>query len=364
MPGLLNHTPFAARLGAAIDSQSTPLDIVFVAATFEIPPGSAPRPVDDQPPVPLVDIRNTEDASSSIRYEGEIGWHKPYVDILVNGSACSRGGRPVEAVEVRLRLGTIDKRLLVTGDRTWGRPVGGPTRPEPFTSMPIVYERAFGGTVAAEPNKFAMDDRNPVGIGFEGAVSADPGVKSRLPNVEYIDDRMSAPSDRIRPAGFGIISRAWQPRLRYAGTYDNEWLTGQCPLLPLDFDPRYFQSAPADQQIAAVNGGENVVIDNMRPEGSWHFRLPQLDVPLRVCAGRRILAGRMRVDTVLLEPDHFRVTMLLRAGLPERRNAKPVDEFVVGHVSPAWEHARRRDKTFVDLGQTAGALRGARHFLA
>lgn len=40
------------------------------------------------------------------------------------------------------------------------------------------------------------------------------------------------------------MGRSWQPRLRYAGTYDQHWMDERLPFLPEDFDLRYFQSAP------------------------------------------------------------------------------------------------------------------------
>jgi hypothetical protein len=227
--------------------------------------------------------------------------------------------------------------------------------------MPIVYERAFGG--AGKEAGLPSESRNPIGVGFQGVTSSDPGVHTHLPNIEYPDDRMTSPAQRIRPAGLGVIARSWQPRVALAGTYDDRWLAEQCPLVPLDFNPEHFQAAPADQQLKRLTGGEDVIIDNMTPEGSWRFRLPRIDVPLRACAGRRVVTVPMRMDTVLLEPDLYRVTVTSRSALIDSRNVRPVEQYVLGHSSPAWERARMRQKRFIDLGGSGGALRGAQHFV-
>jgi hypothetical protein len=51
------------------------------------------------------------------------------------------------------------------------------------------------------------------------------------------------------PVGFGVVGRAWAPRLIRAGTYDQAWLDQRWPNLPKDFDFGYWNEAPEDQQI-------------------------------------------------------------------------------------------------------------------
>ena len=46
------------------------------------------------------------------------------------------------------------------------------------------------------------------------------------------------------------------------------------PFLPPDFDDRYFQMAPPDQQIDYPRGGEEVQLVNLTPEGRLGFQLP------------------------------------------------------------------------------------------
>jgi hypothetical protein len=79
------------------------------------------------------------------------GFAKARGELLVCGSFFAPQGKPVTASFVRARLGGIDKRLAVVGNRTWRNQV--PTEPEPFTTMPIDWAHAFGG---------AGFDRNPL----------------------------------------------------------------------------------------------------------------------------------------------------------------------------------------------------------
>ncbi len=80
-----------------------------------------------------------------------------------------------------------------------------------------------------------------------------------------------------RPAGFGPVAYHWQPRVRYAGTYDKEWEEHRDPLPPDDFDRRYFRCAPADQQTATfLTGYEEVRLGGFTPNGYFAFVLPRI----------------------------------------------------------------------------------------
>ena len=74
--------------------------------------------------------------------------------------------------------------------------------------------------------------------------------------------------------GLGIRRATRQPRYPYAGTYDQHWIDEVFPFLPADFDDRYYQAAPEDQWIDEPQGGEEVVLVNLTPEGRTSFRLP------------------------------------------------------------------------------------------
>ena len=75
-------------------------------------------------------------------------------------------------------------------------------------------------------------------------------IGAPVSNTEEISDPVRDPGGRYRPMAFGPIGRGWPSRIRYAGTYDQNWIDNVFPFLPDDFDTRYFQCAPEDQQIA------------------------------------------------------------------------------------------------------------------
>ena len=358
MPVLLNHTPFAVLLFSTLDPQGEVLDVVVVSAAFLIPPSGSPSPWPEPLSVHQVDEYWGEPAESSPRYESEIAWRKPFVDLIINGTARVPRGRRAERLPVRLRAADIDKTLVVTGDRYWGEGAAGlvPSAPQPFVVMPIVYERAFGGSGLSSRGSEVYETRNPVGVGFKGVRSRDANVRTMVPNIEYQNGQLRHQDDLVAPAGFGIVARHWQPRRGWAGTYDAAWQTEHCPLLPLDFNLRHFQSAPEDQQSAHIRGGEIVELHNMTPEGIWRFALPVLEVPLAVWSGRRKAEGQFRLDTVLIEPDLYRVTLIARATPFSGQGRRPADLVVVGYPSRAWERARAKRLAYLDWHGSAGAM--------
>lgn len=146
---------------------------------------------------------------------------------------------------------------------------------------------------------------------------------------------------------FGPVSRSYPPRVKYAGTYDQKWLDEVSPFLPADFDERYFQAAPEDQQIAYPQGGETVELINLTPEGKTTFKLPKRDVPVVFFRKSGEKEEKQAViDTILLEPDEMRLMICWRTHLPLRRNIFEVPQAVAGRMSRGWWRARELGKTY------------------
>ena len=363
---LENRTPFAADKFVLPDKDGQEVMVLVVSAAFESGPSGQLKLADGQSPVRAADEYMGEPGLSSTRYEADVALEKPYADVLVNGQAYPPRGRPAREVPIRIQIGEVCKELVVSGDRHWHMSARGvaPSTPEPFNTMPIVYERAFGGTDRRSPDpvRQACDSRNPVGIGFRGAVSLNPGVRTEVPNIEYANQRLKSQSDHPAPAALGVVGRGWEPRIRFAGTYDQVWLKERWPLLPTDFDPRYHQAAPPDQQSATLRGGEMAGLLNMTPEGLWTFRLPTLDIPLRYYFDDRQVEAALRLDTVLVEPDRHRVTLTSRASIRTARNRGHLREIVLGHMSRGWLRAHDKRKKYCDYSGNKGSLPDIPHF--
>jgi len=346
---LINRTPFAAQHCVLPNGRGGEVVLVVVKASFVVgedgAPALAPAPVEPR----LCDEFRGDPKRGWPRWDSDLALFKPRMDVVVEAMAYAPPGRVVEQLVVELELGSqLRKRLQVTGDRLWdGEQPGAPT---PFSIMPLGWERAYGGT--RTPTQ--VDERNPVGIGYERARSSDPEVGSELPNVEDPSAALTHPSGRSAPAGLATIGRAWLPRRSLAGTFDDAWKRRRWPLAPRDFDPAFNQSAPIDQQLdhpigGDPIGGEVVRLVNLTPEGEWCFRLPTLDVPVHLVYEDRLERAELRVDTVEIEAERRTVILTGRFTIAMEPRRKPLAQIVLGHVAPAWIKAKRAGKCHVDL---------------
>ncbi|MGX9572520.1 DUF2169 family type VI secretion system accessory protein [Mesorhizobium sp. f-mel] len=335
-----------------LDAEGQEVLVIMLSASFESPEQNGSlRPADEQLLVTLGDVPFGDPAHSSNRYEADIAPVKPAAEVIVNGTAYAPKGKPVREMQVGLSIGNVRKVLNVAGDRIYDS--GSYSTPHPFWAMPVVYERAYGGT--APDGK--VEQRNPVGVGFHHAASADPTVRTQAPNITYPGEPYLSPSDRPAPGGFGVLGRGWQPRIAYAGTYDQAWVDTQWPLPPKDFDPRHHLCTPADQHLPRLSGGEEVSLIGLTPTGHWGFRLPQITAPVRLIYDDRVEERAFAPDTVIIEPDFWRVTLKARLSLVTRRNVPALREIVFGHVSPVLLTARRKRKAYFNPLGGDGTLR-------
>jgi hypothetical protein len=356
---LQNRTPFAADKLVVPDNDGQEAVLVVVSATFGGDANGALRLADEQPEIRVADECYGPPERGSVRYEADIALEKPFVDlVVVNGHAYAARERSAELVPVSITAGSIDKHLLVSGDRFWRRTLLGvvASSPRPFVTMPLVYERAFGGIDTSSPNasKHAAERRNMSGLGFRGVRSYDPAIETELPNVEYPKLRMTTLTDTPNPAGLGVVARSWMPRIAFAGTFGEQWQRDRWPLLPIDFDPRHYQAAPADQQSGEFAGGEIVTLVNLTPDGLWQFRLPAVQVPVHLLFDRRREVKRVRIDTISIEPDRRLVTVTGRVRVHTQRTRGLLREIVVGSATSGWLRARQARKRYI--GSSKGEL--------
>ena len=330
---VVNKTPFAADYAWVLDKAGNKVWLVVVKATFDVQADVSCRLAGRNELVRQMAEAHGEFGQTSLRYEADLAGVKPTTDILVNGAALAPPGKQVAALDVLLRVGRIEKRLRVTGDRTWSRGALGRVKasdPEPFTRMPLTYERAFGGWDVEHQR---MDGRNPIGTGF--AVHEDSSVGVKLPNIEYPAQLIRHWKDRPSPAGFNAIDCAWSPRRELAGTYDEHWRQTRFPCWAADFDPRYYNCAPEDQQAQGyLAGGERVDICNMSESGSLSFDIPNVRPAFRTRFGHERVDHEGQLCTVLIEPNVSRVILTWQTSLICNRREDQLDETLVVEKRP------------------------------
>lgn len=324
-----NRTPFAAERGWVRDRDGAEIWLVAVKATFDILPDGSTQVSKEQPPVLRLPEHYGEPGKSSIKYDADLVLTKKTTDVIVAGHAYAPPGMAITQADVGFKVGPIQKILRVFGDRHWnGSSI---STPEHFTKMPIVYERAFGGTdKASKTPDTDWEWRNPVGTGF--ATASRHASSLQLPNIENPKQLISSWSDHPAPAGFGAIASHWQPRVGFAGTYDEHWIKTRQPLLAEDLDDRYFQCTPLDQQAPQwLRGGEPVVLLKLTPSQDLRFILPKLyfGFETHFYDGSREIHKNKQLHTVILEPDFPRVSLVWHSALPCHFKVQKLERTVI-----------------------------------
>jgi hypothetical protein len=318
-PKIDNTTRFAVAPVFIADETLRPVVVVVVKATFAFGHNGAVELVEEQVPVNLGGEPWSDEPISSQKYEPEVALLKLATDVALVGHARPPTVNATE-VDVGIKVGPVRKVARVFGDRYWMLVNGEARRSRtgPFAvPIPLAWERSFGGRdeLHSTPEKVSLEPRNPVGTGFGRPLSKEQEVL-KLPNIEDPANLISAYGQTVTPCGFGFISPNWEPRASFAGTYDARWDASRKPLLPLDFDRRFFNAAaPGLVAPGYLRGDEEVVVMNTTAAERLAFRLPGVQPPRCrvVLRGPRDTELAMNLDTVIVNTDEQRLFLLWRA---------------------------------------------------
>lgn len=344
----INATRMETGYTMGLEPSGRELLVVAIKGTFRIPADAGGRLALSEVQIPLVmsDEYFGEPGKSAPKYEVDFAPRKQRCDVLLNGTAYAPGAEATRRVKVGVAIGSWSKSFCVVGDRVWF--TAGNVRssePEPFVALPITYDMAFGGVDLRHEDsaQHAAFTANPSGRGFHKHLDPQWLEGSPLPNTEELGLEVTAPDGTYRPMSFGPVGRHWEPRIRYAGTYDQHWQNTVFPFLPTDFDDQYYQAAPADQQLPLPVGEQTVTLLNLTPEGRRVFTLPHFEAPVQIFPRKGPREDLIaRVDTIVIEPDLERVTLTWRVARPLKRNMFEIGQVLVGRKGPEWWQKRGR----------------------
>jgi len=302
---------------------------------------------DEQLPLVMADTFTGEPGFSAPVYEIDYAPRKHACEVLLVGSAHSPEGRQVARMHVGVRVGPMEKAFAVVGDRIWQAGLTGisASPPKHFTTMPISYDLAFGGADrrSEDPAEHDAYLPNPVGRGWHKHLKNAWVDGTPLPNTEEIGKAVGFPDDKYRPMALGPLARGWPQRARFAGTYDEQWLAEVFPFLPKDFDERYYQAAPEDQQLPVPKGPMEVVLSGFTADGARQFMLPHFEAPVHVFPKRGEREDySATLDTIAFEPDLERVTMSWRVARPLKKSMHEIAQVLVGRKGKEWWQQREQ----------------------
>jgi hypothetical protein len=350
------------------DPQGQPVLAVIAKRTYQIRSGDVCIPAGTQLPLFSSDkfFDGGDPLITSCEYETDFYPYKPRCDVVVNGFARTPDKRPVRSMRVEAYVGRQGKAIQVFGDRHCRYAPGASplwTDPEPFTEIPLRYERAYGGVDvrSREDTGALIYPRNPIGKGYAVLNTAAAVDGLPLPNLEdprnlltretLVTGDLSRWQNQPLSQSFGWHGKSWFPRCMYAGVmpehlslYEQTREVSEGYVAPdqleafkrlkmpmMDF--RFFNGAPVEMQMEALAGGEPVLIKGMRHTGDLSFPLPEKAPVIAIDIGAGFQTPTPVLQTVLIDTERQKLYMAWSGAIsypgPERMHELPTLEVQV-----------------------------------
>lgn len=307
------------------------LDVLIVRATFDFTTNGKPMTfAREQQPIVFGDTfagpAESDPLRAIVEDDGDLLPYKPGTDILVTGHAHAPTGHALTNWVASVCVGQVTKSLRLHGPRQFRKNLFGwrlgPA--EPVTRIPLDYRLAFGGCIDI-PAELTPDEQpdairypgNPAGCGWLPIPAAykqlskparkhiTKWIKNQkvlsAPQIESASAPIRHPFDHLAAQGLSAIARWWAPRLAYQGSYDDHWRSTRYPLLPENFDSRYYQCAHPDLVVTPhLVGDESVTLVGLLPT-ERDMRLPGW----RIIAVVKRASGESTISLPLLDTVRF-----------------------------------------------------------
>ncbi|WP_426176186.1 DUF2169 family type VI secretion system accessory protein [Massilia sp. TWR1-2-2] len=366
MANIENHTGVPHFWFEQTGPEGERLDVLVVRATFDFAAGGELMTLArEQHPVVLGDTFSgpvaTDPLRAVVKEDGDLLPYKPGTDILVTGHANAPEGRAHINWVAGIRVGKVQKILRLHGPRQFRKQFFGWRLglTEPTTHVALDYRLAFGGCIdipAALTSDGEQDtvkhSGNPAGCGWLPKPAAygklDKAARKHVakwvrdqkviaaPQIEDALEPVVHPCQTAATDGLGPIARWWTPRQALQGTYDEKWRNDRYPMVPEDFDSRFYQSAHPDLvAVPHLTGDESVTLSGLLPQ-KRDMRLPgwRLVAVVTRASGDSMVSLPV-LDTVRFDLDRCQASLVWRAHYAEAGD--PVIELMVAATTAAIE---------------------------
>jgi hypothetical protein len=321
---------------------------ILVKRSFDIVSGGrCTRSTMDKKIIPG-DVHYEDPMNSTVRFESDFVPFKLATDVVLNGRAYAPRGQSATMLTVSLIIGRHRKDVLVLGDRVAhynGKREPVFTDPQPFKTIDLRYERAYGGVdIYSEPKMQCVYPRNHLGRGYVVSNTKRSIENLHLPNFEDPKDQLTPTrlcvGDFMNwerqpiPQGFGWTMKMWRPRSSYAGVMpadralEQELRKAYSTLVPpaqrklyeqtqlpaMDF--RFFNGASIGLVLPFLTGAEQVRLLNLDVEGDTQFQLPDERPRVGLDIGQGMQEPEVVLHTVMIRMEVRQVDLVWRAAVP------------------------------------------------
>lgn len=229
------------------------------------------------------------------------------VDVFVWGHAVAPGGRPTTRSTVSVLVGESFRRdVVVHGPRAWVRGAFGGyqmTAAQPFTSVPLTLEYAYGGKSSWDGLEVPWPD-NPEGLGF---IMREEHVEgARLPLFEDPDHPITHWEDRPPTVGFGFCPITSGARMKSAVILGEDGKVQE-------ITPRMFNAAFPEMVVPEeVPHASTVHVLGVDPSGHIQFMLPRDPLVAEIVLGDKVVHRALAVDQIGVDVENAKVFVTYR----------------------------------------------------
>jgi hypothetical protein len=339
MADISNFTPFSCLTTGHVDAHGRHSRLVIVKGVWHLDTNrGSDKPsiltIREEPLTQRIGDLGLEDVQVQAMHpylEESIDWlpsdlspPKPRFDFLVCGHAYPDSGEGKH----QFAAGIVHPRhrvaLVVCAPRHWKKTLlqGGGGVPGEFlgevTRVPVHPRFSYGGESAGGEDLY-----NPQGMGSPASVRGASNASRNLdlvalPWIEHPEHPVVDITRTPLPASFGVWGENTAVRSCHYGTRDSVWQQQRAPLLPLDFNPLYYnQAEPRLQWSQAPQAGEAIELHHLNRDGFarivWPAVQPQIFVDHRA-------GPSLACDTCLVVPDAGLYAIVWRCIVPTNGN--------------------------------------------
>lgn len=337
---LTNRTPVVGHLRVS-KLEETPFryGMLTAKATFTVDDRGRVA-IDTQEPFPVFEA--DEPTPLGVLPSDVVPRRDRALEVIVLGSVYG-GGQPRQMVE--LAVGERRQRLLALGERRWSGadPDARISEPEPFDTLPLTWERAYGGAAECWIDAHSVIDlehgMNKYGRGFDAArLSVDvgkafqappgyprlaPKYRRELPNLEDPRRPIARWDDDPRPYCWATVPTDIGVHIQRA----HDRMREQRPLTQEEMLELVYHRAHPDWILPIPAAGAKVTLKGMTRRGVWSFALPRLRVLADYELGARSGVRELDPHLLMLLPEESRFYLVYRHFFTMRVDAATTREF-------------------------------------